>query len=147
MSLCKTLGVTPIIELKESDITSAEFNVLANIIDAVGMSNQVMWTSFYPSALAFAHDKYPGVTIIYLGEFTQGYIDTALTFKGTNDVILATDIDAYTTSGLALLKAAGVSAGLYTVNTEAQTTEIDPYFTYVVTNYPNVGNVLFHSAD
>lgn len=145
IALAKSLGLHVAVELKESDITQAEFNILSDIVKNARMENHTMWLSFYLSALTFAHAAFPKATIIYSANPSAETIQNALSLKGDNEVVFGFDIDAVTTEKMELLKAADLPVCLYTIRTNNEVLDMDKYISYVITNYPNAGNVLFNN--
>lgn len=145
IELCRNLGLYPYIELQIG--TQTQIQGLIEMVKDHGMSGKVTWIGTSSGPLGWVKDYDPFARLGYVrsGTITADTITTAQSLKtSTNEVFI--DSNSYSDSECDLCIAAGLPLEIWTVSTEAQVLNMNPYITGATSNDIIAGKVLYDDA-
>lgn len=144
MALCRNLGLSPYIELKESaNYTTAKIHQLVDIVREHGMKGKVTWISFAPSLLEVVKDYDPKARLGYvIGNPTDTEIATARSLMTeTNEVFL--DAYSYTDTECKRCSDNDIPLEVWTIDNASTIETINPYVTGITSDNMLAGRVLY----
>lgn len=144
--LCKNLALHPYIELKSTaTYTEAQVQALVDTVKQYGMEGKVTWISFSSTYLGYVkdYDAYARIGFV-VGTISSTSITTATGLKtGTNEVFIDANYANLTTALITLAVNADIPLEVWTVDTEAEITALDPYISGITSDSLIAGTVLY----
>lgn len=145
ISLCKSIGIYPYIEIKQVQFTNAQIQGLVDTVHRFGMAGKVTWISFSSAFLSIvkAYDANARLGLISQS-ISSSSVETALGLRTeSNEVFL--DSGDYSQAAVNLCSAQGIPLEIYTIDTESGIIGMNPYVTGITSNKLIAGKVLYEA--
>ena len=149
ISLCKALGLTPVVELKNPLYPSeAQVRGLVDICRRYGMEHNVVWQSKSSSRMEYIKNYDASATIgLILDSITSDGISVMVSLKiATNKVFININNSALTDAFADSCREAGLELMTWTVDNAETIKALNPYVTGVSSNYTNASIVVYEDA-
>jgi glycerophosphoryl diester phosphodiesterase len=146
IALCKKISLQPYIEIKDNGTyTEAQVQSLVDVVRSYGMTDKVVWLSFYYTPyLQYVHAYEPNAKLLVnTTTITENVIQKAENLRGTNEVYIGAS--SYTDGEIELCKAANIPLVVGVFDTEDEILNIPPYIMGVTSNKLHAGEVLYNS--
>lgn len=148
--LCKKIMLHPYIELKSNgSYTEAQIQGLVDIVKRHGMAGKVTWISFNATFLGYVATYDDTARLGYLpgSAVTEDAITKATALKtGKNEVFIDADNLYLKEDGIQRCIDAGLPLEIWTVNTTAKITGMNPYVSGVTSDSLIAGKVLYENG-
>ena len=148
LALCKDIGLHIYVELK-SDVTYSESQIqsVVDMVHGYGMDVYTTYISFSSTFLGYvkAYDAYARLGFLK-SSATSSDISTLQGLKtDTNEVYYGVKYTSVTNAICASYQAVGIPIEIWTVDTESDIENMNPYITGVTSNSLIAGKVLFNA--
>lgn len=147
IAVCRGIGLHPYIELTNNGAyTESQIQGLVDIVKSYGMADKVTWISFTHTYLGYVKSVDPSARLGLLcwSDWTFDYVSgTVQTLKtDTNEVFLNVN-SAWAVENYAQSKDAGIPVEVWTVNSEDEIKNLNPYVSGVTSDNLIAGKVLY----
>lgn len=148
ISLCRSLGLHPYIELKSSGSTQALIEGLYPVVKKYGMKNHVTWASFSSTLLEYikAIDSSANLMLI-CNEINSTVISAATALKsGNNDVRIDCNYTGVTDETITDAMDAGFDVEIWAPNAASDILNANPYISGI-TSDRQIANIVLYNAN
>ena len=149
LALCKNIGLHPYVELKnDAPYTQAQVESVVDMVHKYGLDKFTTYISFSSVFLGYVktHDAYARLGYLK-SSATSSDISTLQGLKlSTNEVYYGVKYTSLTNVICEAYQAAGIPVEIWTVDTAANITGMNPYITGVTSNKLIAGKVLYDAS-
>lgn len=144
LSLCRSIGLRPYVELKAG--TEEQIKSIVDTVIRYGMRDKTTWISFSAAHLAFVKDKDDHARLgLVVGEVTSSTISTAQSLQTEHNNVFIDCAHATAAAGAELCAAARIPLEVWTVNDVGTVKALDPYVSGVTSDNLVAGRVLYEA--
>ena len=146
IKLCKNIGLTPYIELKNDvAMTQAQVESLVDIVKSCGMIKGVVWISFSEVLLGYVKNYDNAAKLGFLVEsVSSSNITKANALKTTdNEVFIDSKYSTVDSTAVGLCVAADIPLEVWTVNVDSTIIGLNAYITGVTSDNKIASRVLY----
>ena len=148
LRLCRDTGLCPYIEIKSDNVyTETQILSLAETADAYGLTPYATWLSTERDYLAYLKNANPAATLVYLPSGDAAPVTTANSLKtAQNEVRLSIQYGEIDAAIISDCKANHIPLEIWTLNTEGDILNADPYVSGIASEQLDASQVLYRDG-